>query len=120
MRWVSGVLYNLEKNYPTEITWKQVSGTTPDLTTGEVTESSISIVFRKAVVLPQDVLVDILGQQDTDIDSQIFLVKRKYFRGYTPHTRDVITINEDDLIVSKAHKYLDCYVLIAKGVNPND
>jgi hypothetical protein len=120
MRWVDGVIYSLEKYHPTEITWKQVSGTTPDLTTGEVTESSISIVFRKAVVLPQDVLVAILGQNDTDVDSQIFLVREKSFNGYMPHTRDIITISEVELIVSKVHKYLDCYVLIAKGVNAND
>lgn len=120
MRWVKGVLYSLEKHHATEITWKQVSETTPDLTTGEVTEASISIVFRKAVVLPQDVLFTILGQNNTDIDSQVFLVREKYFRGYIPHIRDIVTLNETELIVNKVHKYLDCYVLIAKGVNPND
>lgn len=120
MRWVKGVLYSLEKYHPTEITWKQVSETTPDLNTGEVTEDSISIVFRKAVVLPQDVLFTILGQNNTDIDSQVFLVRERYFRGYIPHIRDIVTLGDTELIVNKVHKYLECYVLIAKGVNPND
>lgn len=49
-----------------------------------------------------------------------YRVREKYFRGYIPHARDIITVKEDRLIVDKVHRYLDCHVLIAKGVNAND
>jgi hypothetical protein len=119
-KFISKVVYDLKRQFPTEVVFKKFGPTSVDTSTGKVVRSSTDVTIKRGILLPRNLSLETGGRTGSlayggglDItESRLILDKRDIPSTLKVEKKDKIYVGGKDWEIADIEKYADKALLL--------